>query len=63
MYDLIVRVFRLDMRYLCFMNFVHVIGTIMIQQGTYGLYIGDMFEVILNGESMFYFIALHKGYI
>ena len=50
MYDLIVRVFKLDMRYLCFMNFVHVIGTIMIQQGTYGLYIGDMFEVILNGE-------------
>ena len=43
------------------MRFVHVSGTIIIQPGTGGLSIIDMFEGALNVKSMLYFVALHKG--
>ena len=55
------RVFKLEIRYRCCVQFLHVAGTIMIQQGTGGLSRGNMFEEILKGGSMISFIVLHKG--
>ena len=61
LYNLIVRVLKLEMRYCYFVRFVHVAGIRMIQWGADGLYRGDVFENFLKGEFMLTFVALHKG--
>ena len=43
LYGLVVRVFKLEILYLCSMQFVHIAGTRISWQGMDGLYIGDMF--------------------
>ncbi len=61
LYELILRVYRLEMNYLCRIQFVHVAGTRMIQSGVDGLSRGDMYEGVMKGESMLSFVPLHKS--
>ena len=63
LYDLVVRLYRLEMKYLCKLEIVHVAGTRMIDQGTAdGLSRGDMwYEGVMTGSSMLSFIPLHKS--
>ena len=62
LYDLVVRLYRLEMKYLCKLEIVHdVAGTRMIDQGTDGLSRGDMYEGVMAGSSMLSFIPLHKS--
>ena len=63
LYDLIVRLYKLEMTYCCKITFVHVAGTRMIRQGTDGLSRGDLVEGVMRGESMLSFIPLHKSCI
>ena len=63
LYTLIVRVFKLDMRYLCCVHLVNVAGTRMIQQGTDVLSRKDKFKGVLKGESIISFVELNKGAI
>ena len=60
LYHLVVRVYKLEMRYKCSIKFIHVAGTRMIQQGTDGLSRGDMVEGVMQGLPMLSFISLHK---
>ena len=59
LYDLVVRLYRLEMKYLCKVDLIHVAGTRMIQQGTDGLSRGDMYEGVMAGESMLTHMPLH----
>jgi len=59
LYQLVVRFFRLEMKYLCKLEIIHVAGTRMIAQGTDGLSRGDMYEGVMSGSSMLSFIPLH----
>ena len=61
LYELVVRIFRLEMKYLCKLEIVHVAGTRMIEQGTDGLSRGDMYEGVMAGRSMLSFVPLHKS--
>ena len=59
LFDLVVRIYRLEMNCRCNIRFVHVAGTRMIRQGTDGLSRGDMYEGIMRGDSMLAHIPLH----
>ena len=61
LYDLVVRFYQLEMKYLCKLEVVHVTGTRMIDQGIDGLSRGDMYEGVMAGSSMLSFIPLHKS--
>ena len=61
LFDLVVRLFRLEMSCICSIEVVHVAGTRMIAQGTDGLSRGDMYEGIMRGESMLSFVPLHRS--
>jgi hypothetical protein len=63
LFDLVVRLYKLSMKYECSLQFVHVSGTRMIQQGTDGLSRGDMLEGVMKGESMLSHVPLHVGAI
>ena len=52
LYELVVRLWKLEMRYLCRIHFIHVAGTRMIYQGTDGLSRGDLMEGVMKGETM-----------
>ena len=60
LFELVVRLYKLEMQFLCKIQVVHVAGTCMIQQGTDGLSRGDMFEGVMKGASMLSFVPLHK---
>ena len=47
LFDLVVRLFKLEMSFCCKIKFVHVAGTRMIAQGTGGLSRGGLFEGVL----------------
>ena len=59
LFDLVVRLYTLEMRYRCNIQLVHVAGTRMIEQGTDGLSRGDMYDGVMRGESMLKYIPLH----
>ena len=59
LFELIVRLYKLPMRFLCNVKLVHVAGTRMIAQGTDGLSRGDLLEGVLKGKSMLSFEPLH----
>ena len=59
LYDLVVRLYRLEMKYLCKIEMIHVAGTRMIEQGTDGLSRGDMYEGVMAGDSMLTHVPLH----
>ena len=59
LFELVVRIYKLEMNCRCNIRFVHVAGTRMIRQGTDGLSRGDMYEGIMRGDSMLSHIPLH----
>ena len=59
LFELVTRLYKLGMKYLCLINIIHVSGTRMIAQGTDGLSRGGLLEGVLNGEKMLSFIPLH----
>ena len=61
LFELIVRLYKLLMKYYCSVQVVHVAGTRMIQQGTDGLSRGDLLEGVLKGKATMSFIPLHLG--
>ena len=63
LFELVTRLYKLAMKFLCSVNIVHVAGTRMIAQGTDGLSRGDLLEGVLNGEKMMSFIPLHVSAI
>ncbi len=63
LYDLVVRLYKLEMVFCCKITFVHVAGTRMIKQGTDGLSRGDLVEGVMRGEAMLSFIPLHRNCI
>ena len=63
LFDLVVRLYKLSMKYECSLQFVHVAGTRMIHQGTDGLSRGDMLEGVMKGDSMLSHVPLHVGAI
>ena len=61
LYDLVVKVYKLEMTHGCKISFIHVAGTRMISQGTDGLSRGEMYEGVMCGKSMLSFVPLHLG--
>ena len=59
LFELIVRLYKLPMKYHCSVQVVHVAGTRMIKQGTDGLSRGDLLEGVLKGKTMMSFVPLH----
>ena len=59
LFDLVVRLYKLNMQVKCRIQFIHVAGTRMIEQGTDGLSRGNMFEGVMQGKSMLEFVPLH----
>ena len=59
LYELVIRIIKLQMKYRCIVHFIHVAGTRMIEQGSDGLSRGDMHEGIMSGKSMLDFVPLH----
>jgi len=59
LYELVVRVYKLEMRYECRIQFIHVAGSRMIAQGTDG----DMYEGVMRRESMLSHVPLHLNAI
>ena len=52
-YDLVVRLHCLCMRYMCQVRFIHVSGTRMIGKATKEIYIVSLYEGFMNGKHMF----------
>lgn len=61
LFDLVLRLHRLDMGGLLWMHITHVAGTRMVAQGTDGLSCRDLTEGIMQGTSIESFIPLHLG--
>ena len=61
LFELIVRLYKLPMKYSCSVQIIHVAGTRMIKQGTDGLSRGDLLEGVLKGKTMLSFVPLHLG--
>ena len=59
LFELVLRLRKLEMTGDCIIHMVHVAGTRMIDQGTDGLSRGDRNSGIMAGESMLSFIPLH----
>ena len=59
-YDLVVRLHFLCMRYRCQVRFIHISGTWIIGQGTNGLYRGILYERVMNGKTMLLFLPLRE---
>ena len=59
LFELITRLYKLTMKFMCSVHIIHVAGTRMIEQGTDGLSRGDLLEGVLNGKRMLSFIPLH----
>ena len=59
LFELIVRLKKLEVEHCCLIHFVHIAGTRMITQGTDGLSRGDFNTGVMQGEGMLSFIPLH----
>ena len=57
-YDLVVRLHYLCMRYRCKVRFIHISGTQMIGQGTDRLSRGRFYEGVMNSKTMLLFLSL-----
>ena len=60
LFELVLRLRKIEMEGKCMLHMVHVAGTRMISQGTDGLSRGDRNAGIMAGESMLSFIPLHR---
>ena len=61
LFDLVVRLFMLNMTHKCKLQFIHVAGTRMIAQGTDGLSRGNLLEGVMRGQSILDFVPIHLG--
>ena len=61
LFDLVLRIRKIEMSGLCKIHLIHVAGTRMIWQGTDGLSRGDRNAGVMAGESMLSFIPLNKS--
>jgi len=61
LFDLVLRLRRLEMTGSTILHVHHVAGTRMVHQGTDGLSRGDMTEGVMNGRSMLSFVPLDQG--
>ena len=52
LFELVLRLHNLEMKFMCKINIIHVAGTRMIEQGTDGLSRGDMLEGVCRGDKM-----------
>lgn len=59
LFDLVLRLRKIEMEGKCILHMIHVAGTRMIWQGTDGLSRGDRHAGIMSGESMMSFLPLH----
>ena len=59
LFELVTRLYKLSMNFMCLVNIISVAGMKMIEQGTDGLSRGDLLEGVLNGQRMLSFIPLH----
>ena len=59
LFELVLRLRKLEMTGKCIIHMVHVAGTRMIHQGTDGLSRGDKTSGVMSGESMLSFVPLH----
>ena len=58
LFELILRLWSLEMKHKCTLHLIHVAGTRMIAQGTDGISRGDMMEGVLQGDDMLEHIPL-----
>ena len=58
LFELILRLWSLEMKHKCKLHLIHVAGTRMIAQGTDGISRGDMMEGVLQGDDMLEHIPL-----
>jgi hypothetical protein len=59
LFDLVLRLHKLEMTSGMVLHIIHVAGTIMIAQGTDGLLRGNLLEGVMKGEDFLGFIPLH----
>jgi hypothetical protein len=60
LFELVLRLHNLEMKFMCKINIIHVAGTRMIEQGTDGLSRGDMLEGVCRGDEMINHIPLAR---
>ena len=56
LFNLLVRLHCMRMRFRFNICFIHVVSTWMISQGTDGISRGGMYKVMMKGEIMLYFL-------
>ena len=61
LFEIIVRLRRLELHSQCKIHVIHVSGSRMISQGTDGLSRGDLGEGVMRGSSMLSFVPLHQN--
>ena len=61
LFDLILRLTMVEMRFRMKLHLIHVAGTRMITQGTDGLSRGIMLEGVMKGENMLTYVPLDKS--
>ena len=61
LYDLVVQIHCLCMRYRCQVRFIYVAGMRMIGQGTDGLSRGSFYKGVMNGKTMLLFLLLRES--
>jgi hypothetical protein len=61
LFDLILRLRKLEMRGKLFIHLIWVAGTRMIEQGTDGVSWGDLSNGVMTGRSMLEFVPLNQG--
>ena len=61
LFELVLRIYNLEMKFMCKINLVHVAGTRMIEQGTDGLSRGDLLEGVCRGDKMTSHIPLAES--
>ena len=59
LFDLVLRLRKIEMSGQCVIHVIHVAGTRMINQGTDGLSRGDKTSGVMAGENMISFVPLH----
>ena len=59
LFDLVLRLHKIEMCYKCKVHFIHCAGTRMISQGTDGLSRGNLLSGVMAGKAMTEFVPIH----
>lgn len=59
LFDLVLRLHKIEMRFKCKVHFIHCAGTRMISQGTDGLSRGNLLSGVMAGKAMTEFVPIH----